>query len=90
MIESNVVPFKKRRYPKKKGLKIISDDFEQFVSEVRKSKLKGFVAIAWLDDEVAAFSNFGNPIDFNSVIGELEAFKTYWCMKYFEFKEENE
>jgi hypothetical protein len=90
MTNSNIVPFKKRKYPKKKGLKIISDDFEQFVSEVRKRKLKGFVALAWVDDEVIPFSNFGDPIDFNAVIGELEAFKTYWCMKYFESKEENE
>lgn len=90
MNNSNIVPFKKRTYPKKKGLKIVLDDFEKFVTEVRKGKLKAFVALTWLEDDVYPYESFRDPIDMHTVIGAMETYKTQCIMKAIQIQEENE
>jgi hypothetical protein len=89
MTESNIVPFKKRTYPKKKGLKIVLDDFELFVTEVRKGKLKAFVALTWLEDDVYPYESFGDPIDMHTVLGAMETYKVQIIRKALQI-EENE
>jgi len=90
MIDSNVIPFKKRKYPKKKGFQVTLDDFEDVVSHVRKKKLKGFVALIWLEDGIFPYESFAECTPTYTVIGALETYKAQLIEKIIKFQEEED
>lgn len=72
---NNIVKFKPRKYPAKKPDKLLLDDFENFVKDVRKKKLHAFYALVWLDDEVFLYDAYNPPINYYDILGALEIFK---------------
>lgn len=72
----NVIKFKKRGYKKKTAHQEAEEDFEMMVSSVRKDGVKAFVALVWQGDQIFIHHCYKSPIDSNTVIGALEAYKT--------------
>jgi hypothetical protein len=74
-MENNVIKFKRRKFPKKKLEQMVMVDFEQMISDVRKSKIKAFIALIWSGDDVFPYESYNHPVDLHTILGAIEAYK---------------
>jgi len=77
MNEINVIPFKKQRFKKKKYHKGSIDGIETFLKSCKEKKCQGFVALAWIEDDLilTQYSINTDKIKCFPMVGALESFK---------------
>jgi len=69
---SNIIPFKRKKNPKKTPKKALMDNFEKCVQDTKKSNLQGFILIRWDEEYSYIYNDSIPPISSTDFVALLE------------------